>query len=198
MRRIEICGGIASGKTTLAGLFQRHTQGVILEDYSSNPYWERFYQDPQRYAFETEIIFLIQHYSLIKQLDPAEGLVVLDFSPLQDMAYADVNLSEPRRRAFEGLFQQVMLEVGEPDILAKLECGPEEELKRVRSRGRGVESSMQLSYLGDLNRAIAARVARVSPRVRVVTIDSEANDFAHERSVQTEVVKLILAEAAAT
>lgn len=195
MVRVQICGGIASGKTTFAGLFRGEAAGVIFEDHESNPFWEKFYRDPRRYVFETEISFLIQHYSLFKEAVPGAGLFVADFSLMQALSYADVNLSAPRRRALEVLYRQILREVGEPDIIVHLVCRPEEELERVRRRGRDVESGMKLGYLDELNRAILARIAQVSKRVRVMTVDSEANDFAQVRRVQIEMVELILAEA---
>ena len=64
--RIEICGGIASGKTTLANLLARSNIDPILEDFQTNLFWRAFYADPAGTAFETEITFLLQHYHQIK------------------------------------------------------------------------------------------------------------------------------------
>ena len=66
--RIEICGGIASGKTSLAKLLEEHTIGtVIYEDFKVNPFWEAFYNNPGEYIFETELTFTLQHYHEIKK-----------------------------------------------------------------------------------------------------------------------------------
>lgn len=66
--RIEICGGIASGKTTLAKLLEENGIGkAIYENFEKNPFWEAFYKNPSKYAFETEIAFTLQHYHEIKK-----------------------------------------------------------------------------------------------------------------------------------
>ncbi|HRP37690.1 MAG TPA: deoxynucleoside kinase, partial [Candidatus Dojkabacteria bacterium] len=46
VQRIEICGGIASGKTTLANLLARLDIEPILENFQTNPFWQAFYNDP--------------------------------------------------------------------------------------------------------------------------------------------------------
>ena len=55
MKRIEICGGIASGKTTLASLMKKLKVEVLFEDFKTNPFWKAFYVYPGKYIFETEI-----------------------------------------------------------------------------------------------------------------------------------------------
>jgi deoxyadenosine/deoxycytidine kinase len=47
--RIEICGGIASGKTTLAVLMQRSGYSAVFENFTLNPFIENFYSDPVFY-----------------------------------------------------------------------------------------------------------------------------------------------------
>jgi deoxyadenosine/deoxycytidine kinase len=64
---IEVCGGIASGKTTFAGLMTRIGLKPVFEEFRTNPFWQAFYFDPAKYAFETEITFMLQHYHQIKK-----------------------------------------------------------------------------------------------------------------------------------
>ena len=91
--RIEICGGIASGKTTLCHLLTKRGLYSKFEDFKKNPFWALFYQNPNLHAFETEVTFLLQHYSQIKTSIPALSMVAFDYSLLQDQAYARVNLA---------------------------------------------------------------------------------------------------------
>ena len=39
--RIEICGGIASGKTSLANILEKNGFGLgVYEEFSKNPFWK--------------------------------------------------------------------------------------------------------------------------------------------------------------
>lgn len=45
--RIEICGGIGAGKTTVANVLSaRLTCPLVSETYRSTPFWEPFFKNP--------------------------------------------------------------------------------------------------------------------------------------------------------
>ena len=73
---------MACGETTLVGLFENEKAITLFEDFKANPFWEQFYVDPERFAFETEITFLLQHYSQIKAASGSKEAIVCDFSLL--------------------------------------------------------------------------------------------------------------------
>ncbi len=91
--RIEVCGGIASGKTTLANLLHKLDIPSTLENFAANPFMQQFYADPIKTAFETEITFLLQHYHQTKIAANLNKRFVCDFSFLLDLAYARVTLN---------------------------------------------------------------------------------------------------------
>ena len=64
---VEVCGGIASGKTTFAALMTNIGLIPVLEDFKKSPFWEAFYRNPGEYIFETEISFILLHYHQIKK-----------------------------------------------------------------------------------------------------------------------------------
>lgn len=190
--KIEICGGIASGKTTLATLLEKNRLLVIFEDFQANPFWKQFYSDPQRFAFETEITFLLQHYNQIKVADEADEPFACDFSYLLDRAYAEVTLDDDQRQAFYAVYDEARKHTGPADLIVHLRCGVAEELARIRRRGRGVEAGIKKDYLAALNEAVARRVAAAKPESVVIEIDSEKNDFANDPVTQQAVVEEIL------
>ncbi len=186
--RIEISGGIASGKTTLAGLFEDERAVTFFEDFKVNPFWEQFYEDPKRFAFETEVTFLLQHYNQIKATSGLKEPIVCDFSFLLDRAYVDVTLSDNERRVFLTVFEEVRRQLGPPALYVLLECSPEEELRRIKARGRETEKSMEIEYLARLNTALACHVEMAESSSRILRIDSEHRNFAKDAVCQTEVV----------
>ena len=92
--RIEICGGIATGKTTLTKQLSHMGFGGVFEDFSSIAFLSDFYETPELYTYETEIAFLLQHTYQIKKRSFAGKVIVCDYSIEQDFAYAVNNLDK--------------------------------------------------------------------------------------------------------
>lgn len=189
---IEVCGGIASGKTTFASLFESINLDVSLENFQDNPFWESFYENPVKFSFETEITFLLQHYHQIKNGFNKNKAFICDFSLLLDLAYADVTLSVEKYKVFQEVYQEVLRELSFPDLLIFLDCSAEIQLKRIISRGRKPEASVTLEYLNSVNEALVKRVAEFSKKSKVLTIDSGQNNFASDQAIQRELVELVL------
>ena len=60
---VAIEGPIGVGKTTLARILQEELGGqLLLEVFEENPFLSDFYQDRARYAFQTQIFFLLSRY----------------------------------------------------------------------------------------------------------------------------------------
>jgi deoxyguanosine kinase len=195
LQRVEICGGIASGKTTLCMLLAHARVPTYLENFQTNPFWALFYQNPNLHAFETEVTFLLQHYSQIKTSISVPVTVAFDYSLLQDEAYARVNLDGRRLKAFEAVYGYVTEELPPPALIVHLLCPPEEELRRIQDRARNEEKNIQLGYLDALNKAIAHAISKIPPSVQTLEIDSAALDFAYNPQAQSRVVSNILAAA---
>lgn len=178
---IEICGGIASGKTTLCNGIATLGYNAVFEDFQKNPFLEYFYKDHIRFSFETEITFLLQHYSAIKvALNSCP--TIYDFSLIQDLAYADINLSGKRKSIFYDLENELRTEIGHPDILLYISCPPSVLLERIRTRNRAAERSITLDYLEKLHVALENRVQMVSTNTLLMNIDSSKIDFRNNLS----------------
>ncbi len=195
-RHIEICGGIAAGKTTLAQLVTRSNISAVLEDFQSNPFWRPFYADPAGTAFETEVSFLLQHYHAIKAAKKLGRSFACDFSLYLDSAYAQVTLDGGKRNAFLAVLKEIRNELPAPDLLIQLRCDPETELDRIRRRARAVEAAITVTYLSRLNEALDTVLTDHDPK-SVLIIDSAAKNFAEndndKRSVLDEIsTRLVL------
>jgi len=187
---IQVCGGIASGKTTLAQLLTRLEFVPVLEDFQNNPFWQAFYVDPTANAFETEVSFLLQHYHDVKASIKTGRSFVCDFSLYLDLAYAHVTLPESKRHAFLSVYQEVKRELPPPTLLIHLQCGPETELERIRRRGRNVERSITIGYLQQINSQLENIVADGTYERKLV-LDSERLDFANDDEVKRSVLATI-------
>lgn len=189
---IEVCGGIASGKTTFAGLMTHIGLKPLFEQFKTNPFWQAFYSDPAKYAFETEITFMLQHYHQIKKDQLIMGKsICCDFSFFLDIAYAEMGLKGSKLKAFLSIYREIKRELPPPALLVYLKCDAKTELERIRRRGRTVEESINIEFLEVLNNSLNRQVARIRDDSSVMTIDSALKDFAHDESVKLEVINLV-------
>jgi deoxyguanosine kinase len=188
--RIEICGGIAAGKTTLSAVLAQVGYPVVNENFKAVPFWRDFYRSPSSFAFQTEIGFLLQHLHQIQIATDDGRPFICDYSLVQDKSYAEVNLDQDAGKAFDAVYDYIVRKLPTPRLLIHLECGEEEQLRRISNRGRPEEAGVSLAYLAALNQAIARSTADLESRTCLLTIDSEKYDFAgndaHQRSVQAQ------------
>ena len=101
-------GVIGAGKTTLARIFSERFNGrLVLEEFDQNPFLEKFYEDPPRWAFQTQLSFLASRFRQQKRLlerDLFHQLVVTDYAFDKDRIFAHVNLSGDELTLYESLY----------------------------------------------------------------------------------------------
>ena len=191
--RIEICGNIASGKTTLANLFRKN-MNVLLEEYEANPFWAAFYSNPQKFQFETEIAFLLQHYHLIKRDYEDDEVNVCDYSFLLDYSYALSDLEVRELEIFGDIFKKIINELGSPNILIYLKCDLDIILNRIKKRGREEEESIDIDFLKLIDENIKKSLNSSYYENKLIEIDSGKIDFAHETDTKSQIFQRILNE----
>jgi len=188
---IEICGGIASGKTTFASLLTEIGFNCIYESFSTNPFWDAFYSDPAKYAFEAEITFTLQHYHQIKKLAEGGKPLVCDYSFLLDIAYAEMGLQGSQLAAFKTVYEEIKKELPPPALVIHLQCDPEIELARIRARGREVEKTITVEFLKSLNEAVTGQINKAKGNVPILTIDSARNNFVDDEDVKINLLQMV-------
>lgn len=187
-KRIEICGGIASGKTSLTKLLEISNIGTpIYENFQSNYFWKAFYQNPGKYIFETEISFTLQHYHEIKK-QTSSNLLICDYSLLLDHAYAMIGLADKKLDLYIELLKEIYNDISTPDLLIYLECNEKEELKRIKYRNRKVETNIKLDFLRSLNNEIKKDIKK---ETHILTINSEQYNFVNNDKDKQYVIELI-------
>ena len=71
---VAIEGVIGVGKTSLARLLQRIFEAeTVLEIVEENPFLSSFYQDQAKYAFQTQIFFLLNRFRQMQVADHGIG-----------------------------------------------------------------------------------------------------------------------------
>jgi len=191
---IEICGVIASGKSTITNILGELGYVPVLEKFEINPFLQQFYETPEDHALETEIAFLIQHYNHIKRAKKENKPFACDFSLLLDLVFADVTLSEKEKRVFLAVYNEISEQISLPDAIVYLTCDPAVLLERIKKRGRKVENNIDIDYLTKLDNAHSNRISEVKGKTKIITIDSKKYDFAHKTSDMKQVLSLLIKE----
>lgn len=156
-RFIAVEGAIGVGKTTLAHrLAETFNYQVLLERPQENPFLERFYQDPKRYALQTQLFFLFQRAEQLRdarQEDLFTDVKVSDFLIDKDKLFAEVTLDEDEYKLYQNVYQHMTFDAPTPDLVIYLQAPSNVLLQRIQHRGIASERDINGAYLDRLNDA---------------------------------------------
>ena len=156
-RYVAVEGVIGVGKTTLAHrLAKSLSAGVVLEVVEENPFLARFYDDPEAYAFQTQIFFLLSRYRQqieFAQRDLFSGNLVADYLFAKDQIFATINLGEDELGLYRALMPLLESRVVGPDLVVYLQATTDVLLERIKRRGRPFEQELSREYLETLAEA---------------------------------------------
>jgi deoxyguanosine kinase len=154
---IVVEGPLGVGKTSLAQLLAERIQAkAILEKTEGNPFLTNFYGDPRRFAFQTQIYFMLRRFQKqeeINQIDLFKRTVVSDFLFDKDRIFARINLDDGEFSLYEQMFQLLKATVIKPDLVIFLQARTDILRERIGKRGREYEKSITRRYLEQINQA---------------------------------------------
>jgi deoxyadenosine/deoxycytidine kinase/NTP pyrophosphatase (non-canonical NTP hydrolase) len=152
---IAIEGVIGVGKTTLARRLQEPLQAqVMLEVFEENPFLARFYTDRARYAFQTQMFFLLSRYRQHQQVPSlrAEKRLITDYIFAKDWLFARLNLAGDDWDMYERIHGALAEQVQTPDLVVYLQADTPVLMGRITQRDRPYERDMDSSYIESLRR----------------------------------------------
>jgi len=140
---VAIEGTIGVGKTSLAKqLGERLGARLILESFEHNPFLADFYEDPERFAFQTQLWFLLQRYQQqqeLRQVDMFHNLLISDYMFVKDRLFASLNLNEREMTLYDTVANMLERNVIHPDLVIYLQADTDTLMKNIRRRGREYE-----------------------------------------------------------
>lgn len=156
-RYIAIEGPIGVGKSSLAKILARKSASrLVKEEVAGNPFLERFYENPRKFAFQTQLFFLLSRYRQQRELaqgDLFEAGLVCDYILAKDKIFALINLEDDEVSLYESIYKLLVSTLPKPDLVIYLQARPEVLLSRVRKRGITYERNISLDYLRTLSDA---------------------------------------------
>jgi deoxyguanosine kinase len=151
---LVIEGPIGVGKTSLSRrLSARYGAELNLEVVEENPFLAKFYEQPEAYAFQVQVFFLLSRFKQLSALSQPglfSGNVVSDYLFAKDFIFAAMNLRDAEFALYEDLYSHLSPRLPTPDLVVYLRADTDELLRRIARRGRPFEQDMQAAYLAEL------------------------------------------------
>ena len=150
---LAIDGVIGVGKTTLTRLLQSaFSANILLEVFEENPFLSDFYGDRARYAFQTQIFFLLSRYHQQRAVPEllAKGALIADYTFAKDALFARINLSGEDLSLYRRLHDALAEKIPHPDLVVYLRAPTPVLMQRIAQRGRAYERQMDPAYIAAL------------------------------------------------
>lgn len=174
---IAIEGVIGVGKTTLARMLQpRFDAELQLEVFEENPFLADFYSDRQRYAFQTQIFFLLSRYHQqrrgVRDVVNNGRNLITDYTFAKDQLFAGINLEGDELDVYYEVHQALGEKVRLPDLIVHLTAEIDSVMQRITARDRSYERNMERAYIESLAQAYRDYYEHNYQGPRVLTIDT--------------------------
>ncbi len=176
-------GVIGVGKTTLARSLQSLFQAnLLLEVFEENPFLSDFYSDRERYAFQTQIFFLLSRYHQQRRTVPEvlgrDESLISDYTFEKDALFAQINIKGDELNMYYRVHEALAEKIPVPDLIVYLRADTEVLMQRIAMRDRPYERNMERAYIDELNHAydrfFSDGFQRRSP---VLTVETNELDY---------------------
>lgn len=195
IKYIAIEGVIGAGKTSLARMIaEKLNAKLVLESFEDNPFLEKFYKNPKRYALHTQMYFLLSRYKQLLELrqdDLFHNYIISDYIFEKDKIFAYLNLADDELELYEKMVAFIERNLQTPDLVIYLQSTVERLMANINKRGRAAEKTMSETYIKDLNEAYNYFFFRFKAS-RVMIVNATEIDFVNNKYDFDELVAEIL------
>jgi deoxyguanosine kinase len=182
---IAIEGVIGVGKTTLARLIQpAFNAALLLEVFEENPFLSDFYADRERYAFQTQIFFLLSRYHqqrrAVGELLVEKGALFSDYTFEKDALFARINLTGDELEMYYRVHDALAEKIIRPNLILYLRANTDTLMGRIALRDRPYERNMDREYIHQLNLTYESFFSDSDHDSVVLTIDTDDLDYVRD------------------
>ncbi|WP_340104072.1 deoxynucleoside kinase [Rhodohalobacter sp. 8-1] len=179
---VAIEGVIGAGKTSLAKLLAgRHNARLVLEQFEENPFLPKFYEDKERYGFQTQLAFLASRFKQQQKMTNRElfdDFVISDYIFEKDRIFARLNLDDDELSLYDNIYSIMTGISAKPDLVIYLQNSVERLMQNIDTRGRDYEKHITEEYLKDLSESYNQFFYRYN-KSPLIIINASEIDFVH-------------------
>lgn len=192
---IIIEGLIGIGKTTLVNMLgQKQAAKLVFEQFEENPFLEKFYENQDRYAFQTELSFLASRYKQQQNIQSRElfsSLTIADYMFQKNRIFAGLTLKGDELALYDSIYRIMHEQAPQPDLIVYLTAGMEQVMNNIRKRGRSYEQNISMEYLSALNQAYKDYLSTYKA-CPVAFINCQGVDFVKDAASFQQIQHIIL------
>lgn len=194
-RYVVVSGTIGAGKTELAKRIAGYLNGkIILEEFATNTFLEKFYADPDRYAFPLEISFLFERFQQLNiefsRADIFKNFYISDYFFDKSLLFGKINLTDDQFNVFRSLFTVFLEQVAKPDLIIYLHRPVSELLRNIKNRGNDFEMYIKFEYLDSVQKAYFSYFKSLN-NSKIVIVDLKDRDFTNDLDLLNSLVGLV-------
>ena len=191
---IAVEGVIGVGKTTLARMLaDALSSELLLEVFEENPFLSDFYADRDRFAFQTQIFFLISRYHQQHRVIPhtlAQSMLISDYIFDKDRLFAHLNLANDELAMYDRVQAILGEQLPVPDLVVFLRADTDVLMQRITQRDRAYERNMDQGYIDALRIAYDDFFSDYQ-QAPVLTIDTNDIDFVRSDQDREHIIGLV-------
>ena len=191
---IAVEGTIGVGKTSLAKILgERLEAKLILEEFEENPFLVDFYKDPERFAFQTQLFFLLSRYRQqqeLQQTDLFTKALISDYMFVKDRLFAALNLNDKEMGLYNSVARILEKNVSSPDMVIFLQSDTDRLMLNIKKRGREYETSIDWKYIDALNQIYNEFFFRYD-KSPLLIINTNDIDFVNNTDDLDEIIEFI-------
>ena len=191
---IAIEGTIGVGKTSLAEILSIRLEAkLVLEEFEDNPFLIDFYNNRERFAFQTQLFFLLSRYRQqqeLHQIDLFSKTLITDYMFIKDRLFAALNLDDKEMSLYNSVAKILEKNVTMPDMVIFLQSDTDRLMKNINIRGRKYEKSIDWKYIDALNQVYNEYFFRFD-RCPLLIINTNDIDFVNNKDDLEEIIQFI-------